>query len=105
MCELGVRRSCRGNTHGTIVGIALQPTITTSVEAASSSRGKVTVSATLKNNQQEARVRARKSKGENAARHRSWGERRKSEPIYGQTSSYLGLKTGWRCRGETPIWI
>jgi hypothetical protein len=44
------------------VGIALQPAITTAVEAAvhSSGRGKVTVSATLKNNRKEARVRARK---------------------------------------------
>ena len=63
MSELGVREYCRGKTHGTSVGIALQPTITTTVEAAvhSSSRGKVTVSATLKNNQKEARVRAHKT--------------------------------------------
>jgi hypothetical protein len=50
MSELGVREYRRGKTHGTGVGIALQPTITTAVEAAvhSSGRGKVTVSATLK---------------------------------------------------------
>jgi hypothetical protein len=62
MCDLGVREYYRGKTHGTVVGIALQPAITTAVEAAihSGGRGKVTVSATLKNNQKEARVRARK---------------------------------------------
>lgn len=66
-------------THGTVVGIALQSTIATAAEAAvhSSVRGKVTLSATLKNNQKEARAYAPiKSEGENAARHRrrSWGE-------------------------------
>jgi hypothetical protein len=76
MYELGVRGYCRGNTYGTIVGITLQSTITTAVEAAvySSGRGKVTVSATLENNQKEACVRARKSQGENVARYQSWGE-------------------------------
>jgi hypothetical protein len=55
MCKLGVREYCRGKTHGTGVGIALQPTITTAVEAAvhSGGRGKVTVSATLKNNKKK----------------------------------------------------
>jgi hypothetical protein len=63
LCGLGVREYCRGKTHGTVVEIALQPAITTPVEAAvhSSGRGKVTVSATLENNQKETRVRARKT--------------------------------------------
>jgi hypothetical protein len=71
MCELGVCEYCRGKTHGTSVGIAFEPAITTAVEAAvrSSGRGKVTVSATLKNNKKEAHVRTRKSQGENAAGH------------------------------------
>ena len=61
MCEY-----CGVKTHGTSAGIALQPTITTTVEATvhSRRRGKVTVSAALKNNQKEARVRARKSQRE-----------------------------------------
>jgi hypothetical protein len=65
MCKLGVREYCRGKTHGTGAGIALQPAITTAIEAAvhSSGCGKVTVSATLKNNQKEARVGARKKSG------------------------------------------
>jgi hypothetical protein len=44
-------------THRSGVRIALQPTITTTVEAAvHSGRGKVTISAALKNNQKEARM-------------------------------------------------
>jgi hypothetical protein len=82
MCELGasVCEYCRGKTHSTGVGIAFEPAITTAVEAAvrSSGRGKVTVSATLKNNQKEARVRTRKSQGENAGTS-GGGVRKKGE--------------------------
>ena len=50
-------------THGAGVGIALEPARTATVEAAvcSSVRGEVTISAALKTNEKEARVRARKS--------------------------------------------
>jgi len=107
MCELGLREYCREKAHGTGARIALEPAVTGAVEAAvhSGGRGKVTVSATLKTNQNEARAPA-KSQRENAARHRrwkSWEERRKCEPIYGQISSYPGRKIEWKCRGETPI--
>ena len=70
----GVHENCRGKTHGTVMGIALQPAITTAVEAAvhSGGRGKVTVSATLKKNpkKRSARARPQNSQGENAARPR-----------------------------------
>jgi len=94
-------------TYGAGMGIALQPTSTTAVDAAvhSRARGKVTILAALKTNQKEARVSARKKPGWGiAARHRRWfakefslGDGRKkrrkyaNEPIYGQISSHLGL--------------
>lgn len=61
MCELSVCKHCRERTHGAGVGIALEPTVTATVEATSRSciRGKVTVPAALKTNENEARARAR----------------------------------------------
>jgi hypothetical protein len=71
MCELGVCKYCMERTHSSAVGITLEPAVTAAVEAASWPivRGKVTVPATLKTNQKEARARARKSQGEIAGRH------------------------------------
>jgi hypothetical protein len=72
MCELGGSEYCRGKTHGTGVGIALQPAIATTVETAvhSRGRGKVTTLPALKTNQKGVHVHARKKSAENAAGHR-----------------------------------
>ena len=71
MCELGVCQYCRERTHSPGVGIALEPAVTAPVEAASRSivRGKVTIPATLKTNEKEARARAQKVRVEIASRH------------------------------------
>jgi hypothetical protein len=56
MCELGVSEYRRGKTHGTGMGIALQPAIATTVETAIHSRGCAKVTAGPKNQPEKERA-------------------------------------------------
>ena len=71
MCEVGACQYYTERTHSSGVGIALEPAVTASVEAACWPivRGKVTIPSALKTNEKQARARAQKVRVEMAGRH------------------------------------